>query len=446
LTIHWENITARQALMAVLDNYGLQLVENPRTKIDKIMQKEPNALAPLVTRVVQLKYSSTSNMVAAVTSALVDKRSRVVPDTRTSQMVVVATEAEQADVDTLVSQLDKPTRQVLIETRLIELSSNPQTRKGVDWSGTLQAQNVSFGNGVLSAASSSTTTIPGAGGAGSSTLTTLNSRPQGPATPGGFNLNTASGLTPNIGFLSADGAQAVISFLNQSAEAQVVSTPRVVTLDNETAVINVTRAFPIFNVTASTANTTGGSTLSYSNLGTILEVTPRISANDYIWLKVYPIVSSLFGKETQVIGGTLNSADVFDVRSVISQVLIPNANTLVMGGLVKDNPNASYTKVPFLGDIPGLGRMFRSENKTMEKDNLIIFITPTIVKDADYQPSETDFLKSRPHYMKDPMNPSTASDGAQPKGDWSNPLPPEEQTTRMNQSQYPPSEKAAAAP
>jgi general secretion pathway protein D len=218
----------------------------------------------------------------------------------------------------------------------------------------------------------------------------------------------------------------------------------VVTLDNETAVINVTRAFPIFNVTASTANTTGGSTLTYSNLGTILEVTPRISANDYIWLKVYPIVSSLFGKETQVIGGTLNSADVFDVRSVISQVLIPNANTLVMGGLVKDNPNASYTKVPFLGDIPGLGRMFRSENKTMEKDNLIIFITPTIVKDADYQPSETDFLKSRPHYMKDPMNPSTSSDGAQPRGDWSNPLPPEERTDRMNQSQYPP--KAAAAP
>jgi general secretion pathway protein D len=360
-------------------------------------------------------------------------------------MVVVATEAEQADVDTLVSQLDKPTRQVLIETRLIELSSNPATKKGIDWSGTLQAQNISFGNGVLSPVSSSTTTLPGAGGAGSSTLTTLVSKPQNAGSPGGFNLNTASGLTPNIGFLSADGAQAVLSFLNASAEAQVVSTPRVVTLDNETAVINVTRAFPIFNVTASTANTTGGSTLTYSNLGTILEVTPRISANDYIFLKVYPIVSSLFGKETQVIAGQINSADVFDTRSVISQVLIPNANTLVMGGLVKDNPNASYTKVPLLGDIPGLGYLFRSENKTMEKDNLIIFITPTIVKDADYQPSETDFLKSRPHYMKDPMDPSTAWDSAQSKGDWSNPLPPEEQTVGKNQSQYPPHEKAAAA-
>ena len=92
---------------------------------------------------------------------MIDKRSRVVPDARTSQLVVVATEHEQSDVDRLLNQLDKPTRQVVIETKLIELSSNPSTSKGVDWSGTLQAQNVSFGNGVLHPASSSTTTIPG---------------------------------------------------------------------------------------------------------------------------------------------------------------------------------------------------------------------------------------------------------------------------------------------
>jgi type II secretory pathway component GspD/PulD (secretin) len=444
LTIHWQNITARQALMAVLDNYGLQLVENPRTKIDKITQKEPNALPSLVTRVIQLKYASTSNMVAAVSSALTDRRSRVVPDTRTSQMVVVATEAEQADVDTLVSQLDKPTRQVLIETRLVQLTSNPQTQKGIDWSGTLQAQNVSFGNGLISPASRTTSVLPGSTPA--SSTTTIISQPQASTQPGGFMLNTASGVTPNIGFLTADGVQAVLSFLNSSTEAQVVSTPRVVTLDNETATINVTRALPIFNVTASTANTTGGSQLTYSNVGTVLEVTPRISANDYIWLRVYPIVSSLFGKETQVVAGQINSADVFDTRSIITQVLIPNANTLVMGGLVQDNPKSDYTKVPVMGDIPLLGHLFRSENKSMEKDNLVIFITPTIVKDADYAPTSSDFLKSRPRLMKDPMDPSSTWDSAQPKGDWSNPLPPEEQNFGRNQTQYPPHEGGAVAP
>ena len=77
-------------------------------------------------------------------------------------------------------------------------------------------------------------------------------------------------------------------------------------------------------------------------------------------------------------------------------MLIPNGNTLVMGGLVQDNPTASYSKVPVLGDIPGLGWAFRSETKSMTKDNLIIFMTPTIIKDSDFQPhSSTDYLKSR---------------------------------------------------
>jgi len=444
LSIRWENVTAQQALLALLDNYGLQLAGNPKTGIFKITTKDPSAPPELITRVIQLKYASTSNMMDSVVSTLTDKRSKVVADPRTSQLVVVATENEQSDVDTLISQLDTPTRQVLIETKLVELSSNPSTQKGVDWSGTLQAQNVSFGNGVLNqpSLSSSTTTLPGTpvtvtipafGGhpastttttPSSSTATTLISEPQNSLSAGGLNLNTASGLTPGIGFLSADGVKAVLSFLNQSAEAQVVSTPRVVTLDNETATISVTRAFPIINITAGTANTAGGSSLSYSNLGTILIVTPRISANDFIWLKVTPTVSSFFGKDTETVNGAVTTADIFDLRTIDTQVLIPNAHTLVMGGLVQDNPNAQYTKVPILGDIPILGLAFRSENKSLSKDNLLIFITPTIVRSIDFKPSNEDFLNSEPRFMKDPMKMHTWLDSAQPRGDWSNPLPP----------------------
>jgi type II secretory pathway component GspD/PulD (secretin) len=443
LSIRWENVTAEQALLALLDNYGLQLIENPKTGIAKITTKDPSAPPPLITRVVQLKYASTSNMEIAVESTLTDKRSRVVPDVRTSQLVVVATDPEQSAVDTLLSQLDKPTRQVLIETHLVELSSNPSTSKGIDWSGTLAAQNVSFGNGILqSGASQSTTQIPGTpattttifGGhtitttttPGSSTATTVQTQPQNSLFPGGLSLNTASGLTPNIGFLSADGAKAVLSFLNQSAEAQVVSTPRVVTLDNESALISVTRSYPIINVQASTPNTSGGSTITYSNIGTILQVTPRITANDYIWLKVIPDVSSFFGTVTKSVGGALYQADEFDERHIETQVLIPNNHTLVMGGLVQDNPNASYTKVPLLGDIPYLGLAFRSENKSLDKADLMIFITPTIVQDEDFKESNSEFLQSKPRYMEDPMKMHTWLDSAQPRGDWSDPIPTNE--------------------
>lgn len=433
LSIRWENVTAREALLALLDNNGLQLVEDPKIKIAKITTKDPSAPPPLVTRVIQLKYSSTADMQAAIVSVLTDKRSKVVPDTRTSQLVIVATEKEQADVDTLVNQLDTATRQVLIETKLVEVSSNPSTTKGIDWSGTLQGQHFSFGNGTLSGTTTFnspgtpvTTTSP----FGITTTTTPQSSQSTALTinegNGGVSLSTASGFLPGTGFLNADGVNAVLSFFNQSADAQVISTPRVVTLDNTTAHIEVTQNIPIINISAGTQTTAGGSSITYSNLGTILDVTPRISANDYVWMKVVPQVSSILSSQTVSLGGgAAVPVDTFQNRSIDTQVLIPNANTLVMGGMVQDNPTATYTKVPVLGDIPVLGwALFSSSSKQIFKDNLLIFITPTILKDADFQPATTRFLKSKPAVLKPVMNPHSFWDSAKPGGDWSNPLPP----------------------
>jgi len=161
LSIRWENVTAAQALVALLDNYNLQLTEDRKTQIARITAKDPTAPPPISTRVIQLKYASTSNMLASVQASLTDKRSKVMPDARTSQIIVVATESEQEEVDTLINQLDKPTRQVLIETKLVQVSSNPTTKKGVDWSGTLAAQNLAFGNGLIQPSSATTATIPG---------------------------------------------------------------------------------------------------------------------------------------------------------------------------------------------------------------------------------------------------------------------------------------------
>jgi type II secretory pathway component HofQ len=434
LSIRWENITAENALLALLDNYGLQLIHDKKTGIDRVTMKDPTAPPPLYTKVVQLKYASVSNLLDATQSVLTDKRSKVLTDPRTSQLVVVATDPEQVAVDALVVQLDKPTRQVLIETRLIEISTDPHTKKGVDWSGTLQSQHVTFGNG--NSVGEFTTTFPGTGTDPLGVATASGYSTAGSVVNsvgnGGYSWNTKSGTTPDIGFLNADGLSAVLSFLNSSADAQVMSTPRVVTLDNETAQIAVFRTYPIFTVSAGTANTAGGSSVNYSNIGTMLHVTPRISANDFIWLKVIPEVSSFFGNFTQSVpntsgtgGSSVASAPVFDFRTINTQVLIPNSNTLVLGGLVQDNPHAGYTKVPLLGDIPGLGFLFRSEDKEMQKQNLLIFITPTIVKDTDFQLSKSgDFMKSKPTPMKDVMDPKKAWDSPVGGGsNWSDPIP-----------------------
>src|SRR6266850_1472389 len=150
VSIRWENVTAEQALNALLNTYKLQLIEEPKTKIARITIKDPAAPDPLITRIIQLKFANPSNMVFAVQGSLADKRSKVTPDVRTSQLVVVATEKELIEVERLVDRLDTQTKQVLIEARLIETSMNPKTSKGIDWSGTLANQNIAFGNNLQS--------------------------------------------------------------------------------------------------------------------------------------------------------------------------------------------------------------------------------------------------------------------------------------------------------
>jgi type II secretory pathway component GspD/PulD (secretin) len=432
LSIRWENISAENALLALLDNYNLQLNRDKKTGIDRITMKDPTAPPPLITRVVQLQYASVSNMVDAVAPALSDKRSKVLADSRTSQMIVVATEGEQAAVDVLVKQLDKPTRQVLIETKLVEVSSQPSTKKGVDWSSTLSGQNVTFGNGNTTG-SRDITRNKGSTTLGPGTVDTEESKNDVTLSQilgkGGFSASTMAGLVPYTAFLNADGLNATISFLNNTYNAQIMSTPKIVTLDNEMANIEVTRQFPIINVGAGTQNASGSSSVTYSNIGTILHVTPRISANDKIWLRVLPEVSSHFGdQKVSVPGGNGNpgftfTVPIFDVRRLATQVLIPNGNTLVMGGMVKDNPTSSYIKVPILGDIPGLGWGFRSENKSMEKDNLLIFLTPTIVQDDDFTPHQDDFLKQKVKPMQQSMKPNTWWDSGEARGNWDSPVP-----------------------
>jgi type II secretory pathway component GspD/PulD (secretin) len=155
-------------------------------------------------------------------------------------------------------------------------------------------------------------------------------------------------------------------------------------------------------------------------VGTVLLVTPRISANNSIRLKVTPVVETFFGYLTLSAQGGTSQAPQFDTRTLDTQVLIPNANTLVMGGLVDDNPASTATKVPVLGDIPFLGAAFRSETKTADKKNLLIFITPTILADTDFHPTTTDFMNAQPEKLKEVLNPNGVWDSTKPHN-WSDP-------------------------
>ncbi len=417
------DVTPEQAMEAILANFNLQMVRDPRTRIARVTQRDEKLPDPLVTKIIQLKYSNPTNMMAAI-APILSTRSKSAGDQRTSQLVVSATDKEWEAVTAIVNSLDTATKQVLIEARIMETSRKPSSVKGIDWSGTLRGQNFGFGNGNTTGTTTgttpgaaTTTTLPGgrtvtttAGTSQSSVLTTLT----GGAVPG-ISASTAAGFMPAVAFLNADGVRGVLSFLNQDSDTEVVATPRSVTLDNQTAKLSVTRAFPIFKITPGTSQTPAGSEITYTNLGTILEVTPRIAPNGMISLKVIPEVSSVDGQDSQTVNGQLNQANIYAVRRIETQVTIPSGNTLVMGGLIRDDNSKSFTKVPILGDIPFLGHAFRSESKARTKSNLIIFITPTIVADNDYQQTPTTFLRTKLVERSEPTD--TAWDSGKPK-DW----------------------------
>jgi general secretion pathway protein D len=227
----------------------------------------------------------------------------------------------------------------------------------------------------------------------------------------------ASKGVPLTAFLNADGVSATLSFLNKQADSKVIATPRAVTLDNEVADLSVTRAQPIFKNTAGTQGSPGGSEVTYTNLGVILKVTPRISANNFVNLHVIPEVSRVSGTARKIVAGTVNEADIYDIRRVETRVMVPSGNTLVMGGLVSDGTTTGFVKVPVLGDIPWIGLLFRQDAKKREQSNLIMFITPTIVEDTDYHVSKSTYLKTSPDEVQ-PDKAWTAWDEGAPK-DWS---------------------------
>jgi type II secretory pathway component GspD/PulD (secretin) len=403
VSIRFENVTAAEALQAVLDNYDLQLVKDPRTRIARISIKDPKAEDPLVSKIIQLRYSDPTNMVSMIKPNLT-ARSQVIADSRTSQLIVTTTEKEITAVEELVARLDLPTKQVLIEAHIFETSRTPSTIKGVDWSETVEAQNVSFGNNqrILGSSLSVNPTLAGA-----------------PVPK--ILVDTARGFNPATAFLNADGVSAVISFLNKDSETEVVATPRAVTLDNQQAVLSITRAFPIFLITPGSANTPGGSQINYTNLGTILYVTPRIAADNNISLRVAPEVSNIDSVDRKVIQNTVNEANIYAIRRIETHVMIPSGNTLVMGGLINDTKTKSYTKVPLLGDIPVLGNAFRREGKNRNKSNLLIFVTPTIVNDEAFHMSSSgsEFLKTVPSMPIEEAE--SAWDSAKPH-DWTKPV------------------------
>lgn len=421
VTIRWKNITPANAFKALVNNYGLIATEDKETGVTRVTMKDPTALEPLVVKTISLKYGNPTSIVEIVKTTL-GPRSKIMPDVRTSQLIVMAPESEFAHITNLVAELDSPLKQILIEARFIETSRNPKSIKGIDWSKTLSEQNFSFGNGVTSGETVTripgetvTTTTPG----GRTVTTTPEYTAQTALSTilgaGGISADTTRGWFPHTAFLNADGVKAVLSFLNTDADTESIATPRAVTLEGHRVELSVVQYVPIFEeeqgaLVAGGAQpptvkpnynlTVGPTQVPLNKVGITLLVTPRVVGTNLIQLNLEPNIS--FKEpipERLTLGGKVNESPIFTHRTLNTLATVPDQHTLVLGGLVNHTTTKTYSKVPLLGDIPILGYAFRRDSKERSKRNLLIFVTPTIVTENDYQTppaSTTNFLKTVP--------------------------------------------------
>jgi type II secretory pathway component GspD/PulD (secretin) len=206
------------------------------------------------------------------------------------------------------------------------------------------------------------------------------------------------GLNRLVGFGNLGGNQhtlvftnfntaAAVNALKQQGNVEVISKPRIRTLNNQTALIKVGTETPFFsqtfqaNQSQSGNQTFSGDQITTITVGTILSITPQISDNDWIALDISPVLSSLVGTETSP--SKTATAPVLDTKQASTLVRVRDGVTVVLGGLIQSEHAKNDKKVPLLGDIPGLGKLFSGTFRFKQKKELVIFVTPYIVRENE---------------------------------------------------------------
>jgi general secretion pathway protein D len=300
-------------------------------------------------------------------------------DPSTNSLIITAPEPQYRQLRAVIDQLDGRRAQVMVESLIVEVNADKAAEFGIQWQNLLGSTsssvvgvlgtNFSAGSGsganIISLALQAAAGAPAAGAANSVAL---------PAT--GFNFGVARNIngTPVLAFLAR--------FLESNAEANVLSTPNLLTLDNEEAKIVIGQNVPFITGQFTNTGTTGSSvspftTVERRDVGLTLRVKPQINENGTVRLTIYQEASAVqAGTERDPNGPTTNK------RTIESNVLVDDGSIVVLGGLLEDRYGGSQEKVPGLGDVPVLGNLFRSEQRRRVKSNLMVFLRPIVIRDA----------------------------------------------------------------
>jgi len=395
VTLRLQNVPWDQALDIVLRTKGLDkrrqdnvIIVAPqaelaaREKAELAARKDVQELAPLRSEYLQVNYAKAQDMAALIktqTNSLLSARGSVAVDERTNTLLLQDTAERLADVRRLVATLDIPVRQVLIEARIVVVSNDFQRQLGARFGYTSFQK---YGQGLISTAG----TASGTDTAISSGIANLASTgniypvgvPTGAAASNRYNVNlpvTSPAGSIALGILHDNFiVDLELSAAQAETQANIIASPRVITANQKEATIEQGVEIP-YQQSASS----GATTIQFKKAVLSLKVTPQITPDNRIILDL-DVKDDAVGTVVVTSGGV--NVPSIDTREIATQVLVNDGQTVVLGGILTTTQREDDTKVPYLGDIPVLGHLFKTTSHKDDKDELMIFITPKIVREG----------------------------------------------------------------
>jgi type IV pilus assembly protein PilQ len=398
VTMRLEDVTALQAIEIIVKAKSLFM-----DKIDTVYYIKTAAertAEPTESDSYQFSYSRAKDVAPLLASQLASKDPPQV-DERTNMVFFRETRSNIDNIRKMLVQVDKPTRQVMIEARLVEVTANPKQSYGINWSGVVGSSTnpmlFKYGQTTQTSANPPGTTIPTSdfalGGQTNNAFSNI-----------GNSLSQIA--TGRLAIITAPQLSLTLRLLNEDADAEFLANPRIVTADNRQAKIEISRAQPVpqLNFNEQTATAVFGG-FTDKKFGNTLLVTPSVNKDNYITLGVKPEISNKVGDATFIFAGATVASPIIDTRTLDSNVLIKSGDTLAIGGLLQDEVNKGRNKVPVLGDIPILGYLFQERLNARTKRNLLVFVTPTIL-DPHYGTGLEDQVSGLDHSGEEYADPN----------------------------------------
>ncbi len=385
ITLRLKNVPWDQALDIIMKTKGLAVREvgnvmyvapaeelAARDKLELESQQQISELAPLRTEFIEVRYANASEIFDLFKSSeegegsgVVSGRGSVIVDERTNSIILTETTNKINEFRSVLEKLDVPVRQVLIEARIVTASSNFSEALGVRWGG--------LGYGLYN----DSTTVSTTGGS----LTTVHEVRDGLGEEE-ITYTSPDHLVVDLGVGSADATSFAIgvidgkylldleiSALESEGSAEVIARPKVITADKKEASISSGVQIPYQE-----ASSSGATSVSFASATLELSVKPQITPDDRIIMELEV--------KQDTVGAVFNGVPSINTNNVQTQVLVDNGETIVLGGIFTTQVTESVTKTPFFGDLPYVGRLFRRSTKTDDKQELLIFITPRLLKDS----------------------------------------------------------------